>query len=78
MELELYFYNECGFSQRVLNTITNLGIGNKIIKKNIRENANYEKELIDLCVSNGYVETVKAKGEGFDRYKIGPETLESE
>ena len=36
------------------------------------------KELIDLCVSNGYVETVKAKGEGFDRYKIGPETLESD
>ncbi len=47
--LELYFYNECGFSQRVLNTINNLGIGNKIVKKNIRENTTYEKELIDLC-----------------------------
>lgn len=47
--LELYFYNECGFSQRVLNTINNLGIGNKIVKKNIRENIAYEKELIDLC-----------------------------
>jgi glutaredoxin len=47
--LELYFYNECGFSQRVLNTINNLRIGNKIVKKNIRENIAYEKELIDLC-----------------------------
>lgn len=49
MQLELYFYNECGFSQRVLNTISNLRIDDKIIKKNIRENADYEKELIDLC-----------------------------
>ena len=61
MELELYFYNECGFSQRVLNTISNLGIGSKIIKKNIRENANYEKELIDLC-GDGQVPTLKIDG----------------
>ena len=61
MELELYFYNECGFSQRVLNTINNLGIGSKIIKKNIRENTNYEKELIDLC-GDGQVPTLKIDG----------------
>ncbi|MFQ5683384.1 MAG: glutaredoxin family protein [Candidatus Binatia bacterium] len=48
MQLELYFYNECGFSRRVLNTINNLGVGNKIVMKNIRENADYEKELIGL------------------------------
>jgi glutaredoxin 2 len=61
MELELYFYNECGFSQRVLNTINNLGIGNKILKKNIRENTNYEKELIDLC-GDEQVPTLKIDG----------------
>ncbi len=49
MQLELYFYNECGFSQRVLNCITNLRVGNQIIRKNIRENIDYEKELVDLC-----------------------------
>ncbi len=49
MQLELYFYNECGFSQRVLNCITNLRVGNQIIQKNIRENTDYEKELVDLC-----------------------------
>ena len=49
MRLELYFYNECGFSQRVLNCITNLQIGDRVVQKNIRENADYEKELISLC-----------------------------
>lgn len=49
MQLALYFYNECGFSQRVLNCITNLRVGNRITQKNIRENADYEKELITLC-----------------------------
>jgi hypothetical protein len=41
MQLELYFYNECGFSQSVLNCVTNLGCEDKIIKKNIRENPEY-------------------------------------
>src|SRR5688572_1540476 len=49
MQLELYFYNECGFSQSVLNCMTNLGCEDKIIKKNIRENPEYEKELVALC-----------------------------
>ena len=48
MALELYFYNECGFSQTVLNCMTNLRCQDKIIKKNIRENPEYEKELIAL------------------------------
>jgi glutaredoxin-related protein len=47
--MELYFYNECGFSRSVLNCITNLHCENKIIKKNIRENPEYEKELMTLC-----------------------------
>lgn len=49
MQLELYFYSECGYSQSVLNCITNLRIDDKIIRKNIRENADYEKELVALC-----------------------------
>jgi glutaredoxin-related protein len=48
MALELYFYNECGFSQSVLNCMTN-HCEDKIIKKNIRENPEYENELIALC-----------------------------
>ena len=46
--MELYFYNECGYSRSVLNCITNLHCEDKIIKKNIRENPEYEKELIAL------------------------------
>ncbi|MGH7824999.1 MAG: glutaredoxin family protein [Candidatus Binatia bacterium] len=49
MQLELYFYNECGFCQSVLNCITNLRLDDKITKKNIRENPEYEKDLIDLA-----------------------------
>jgi glutaredoxin 2 len=49
MGLELYFYSECGFCQSVLNCMTNLHCEDKIIKKNIRENPEYEKELIALC-----------------------------
>ena len=48
MALELYFYNECGFSRSVLNCMTNLHCEDRIIKKNIRENSEYEKELVAL------------------------------
>jgi len=48
MAMELYFYNECGFSQSVLNCMTNLHCEDKIIRKNIRENPDYERELIEL------------------------------
>ena len=48
MALELYFYNECGFSQSVLNCMTNLHCEDKIVKKNIRENPEYETELMAL------------------------------
>ena len=46
--MELYFYNECGFSQSVLNCMTNLHCEDKITRKNIRENPDYETELIAL------------------------------
>jgi len=61
VDLELYFYNECGYSQRVMNTINNLGISNKIVKKNIREKAEYERELINLC-GDKQVPTLKVDG----------------
>lgn len=48
MALELYFYNECGFSQSVLNCMTNLHCEAQVLLKNIRENPEYEKELIEL------------------------------
>jgi glutaredoxin-related protein len=48
MAMELYFYNECGFSQSVLNCMTNLHCEDKIVRKNIRENPESEKELIRL------------------------------
>ena len=48
MAMELYFYNECGFSQSVLNCMTNLHCEDKIVKKNIRENPVHEQELIQL------------------------------
>ncbi|HMA79847.1 MAG TPA: glutaredoxin domain-containing protein [Candidatus Binatia bacterium] len=48
MAMELYFYNECGFSQSVLNCMTNLHCEDQIIRKNIRENPDYERELIEL------------------------------
>lgn len=48
MAMELYFYNECGFSQSVLNCMTNLHCEDKIVKKNIRENPDNEKTLIEL------------------------------
>jgi glutaredoxin-related protein len=48
MAMELYFYNECGFSQSVLNCMTNLHCEAQIVKKNIRENPDNEKELIRL------------------------------
>jgi len=46
--MELYFYNECGFSQSVLNCLTNLHCEDNITKKNIRDNPDYETELIAL------------------------------
>jgi glutaredoxin 2 len=48
MALELYFYNECGFCQSVLNCVSNLHCNDKVVMKNIRENPTYEQELIGL------------------------------
>jgi glutathione S-transferase len=48
MSLELYYYNECGFCQSVLNCLTNLHCEEKVVKKNIRDNPQYEAELTTL------------------------------
>ncbi len=48
MALELYFYNECGFCQSVLNCMSNLHCSDKVVMKNIRENPDYEQELVGL------------------------------
>ena len=44
----LYFYEDCEYSQVVLNTITSLHIKDKFTFKNIRLNPDYAKELVDL------------------------------
>ncbi len=62
MSLELYYYNECEFSRNVLNIIKNLKIEERIVLKNIRENPQYEKELIVLC-GNRQVPTLNINGQ---------------
>ena len=46
--MELYYYEECEYSQAVLNTITNLKIKDNFTFKNICENPDYAKELTVL------------------------------
>ena len=46
--MELYFYEECEYSQIVLNTISNLKIQDKFTLKDIRLNPDYAKELAGL------------------------------
>ncbi len=48
MVMELYFYNECGFCQSVLNCMSNLHCSDKVVMKNIRENPAYVEELVKL------------------------------
>ena len=46
--MEFYFYEDCEYSQIVLNTISTLKIKGKIKFKDIRLNPNYSKELLEL------------------------------
>jgi len=46
--MELYFYEDCEYSQIVLNTIAHLKIKDKFTFKDIRLNPDYAKELADL------------------------------
>ena len=57
----LYFFSECGYCQRVLGTMTNFKARDHFTLKNIRENADYEKELVDLC-GDTQVPTLVADG----------------
>ena len=47
--MELYFYEDCEYSQIVLNTIAHLKIKDKFTFKDIRLNPDYAKELVDLA-----------------------------
>ena len=46
--MEFYFYEDCEYSQIVLNTISVLKIKGKIKFKDIRLNPDYRKELLEL------------------------------
>ena len=46
--MELYFYENCEYSQIVLNTISMLKIKGKFTFKDIRLNPDYAKELVEL------------------------------
>ena len=46
--MEFYFYEDCEYSQIVLNTISNLGIRDRFIYKDIRENQTFAKELTNI------------------------------
>ena len=46
--IELYFHEDCEYSQNVLNTISNLKINNKLTFKDILVNPDYAKELAEL------------------------------
>jgi len=46
--MELYYYEDCEYSQIVLNTIANLGIRDRFKFKDIREIPKYAKELTRL------------------------------
>ena len=44
----LYFYEDCEYSQVVLNTISSLNMKDKFTFKDIRLNPDYAKELVEL------------------------------
>ena len=46
--MELYFYEDCEYSQIVLNTISTLKIKDKFTFKDIRLNPDYAKEIVEL------------------------------
>jgi glutaredoxin-related protein len=76
MAMDLYFYNECGFSQSVLNCLTNLHCEQNITKKTIREHPEYEQELIALTGANTVpvlvIDGKQIKGsEAINRFLVG-------
>ena len=58
----LYFYEDCEYSQVVLNTISSLHIKDKFTFKDIRLNPDYAKELADLTGNITVLCLVNAKG----------------
>ena len=47
LQMELYYYEACGFCQSVLNTLRNLKILDQTELKDIREHPDFEAELIE-------------------------------
>ena len=60
--MELYFYEDCEYSQIVLNTIAHLKIKDKFTFKDIRLNPDYAKELADLTGNKTVACMVNADG----------------
>ena len=46
--MELYYYEKYEYSQTIINTITNLKINNKFIFKNIHDNTDSARDLIEI------------------------------
>ena len=66
--IELYFHEECEFSQNVLYTILNQKIKNKVTLKDILVNPDYAKELAQLtgnetvpCIVTGDISMKEGK-----------------
>ena len=60
--MELYFYEDCEYSQIILNTISKLKILDKFTFKDIRLNPDYAKELADLTGNKTVPSLVNADG----------------
>ena len=60
--MELYFYEDCEYSQIILNTISKLKILDKFTFKDIRLNPDYAKELADLTGNITVPYLVNAEG----------------
>ena len=73
--MELYFYEDCEYSQIVLNTIAHLKIKDKFTFKDIRLNPDYAKELADLTGNKTVPCLVNADEVPLKKQKISGNTL---
>ena len=60
--MELYFYEDCEYSQAVFETIAKLKISDEFTFKDIRVNPDYAKELINLTGNETVPCLVNEKG----------------
>ncbi len=73
--IELYFHEDCEYSQVLLNTISNLKINGKFTFKDILVNPDYAKELAELtgnetvpCLVTG--DRPMKEGKDFRKYLV--------